>query len=94
MKQLIEKLIADYKADKLTWHDIQDIVEARIMEQDGKGMTLDINAIHNRVVKENKILEEIERRIKEYQDEIAMQTYMKREQVVLNSYKKNERRIK
>lgn len=94
MKELIEKLITDYKADKLTWHDIQDIVEARIMEQDGKGMTLDINVIHNRVVKENKILEEIERRIKEYQDEIAMQTYMKREQVVLNSYKKNERRIK
>jgi len=65
MEKLINELVADYKADKVTWHDIQDIVEGHIMQQDGKGMTLDINVIHNRVLKENKILEAIEERIKE-----------------------------
>lgn len=64
MDELIKQLITDYKADRITWHDIQDIVEGYIMKQDGKGMTLDINVIHNRVLKENKILEEIERGIK------------------------------
>lgn len=64
MDELINRLVNDYKANRITWHDIQDMVEAYIMKQDGKGMTLDINVIHNRVTKENKILEEIERRIK------------------------------
>ena len=64
MDELINKLVADYKADRITWHDIQDIVEGYVMRQDGKGMTLDINVIHNRVTKENVILEKIERRVK------------------------------
>ena len=30
MQDLIQKLVNDYNADKITWHDIQDIVEGRI----------------------------------------------------------------
>ena len=64
MDELINRLVNDYKANRITWHDIQDMVEAYIMKQDGKGMTLDINVIHNRVTKENKILERIEKEIR------------------------------
>lgn len=64
MDKLINRLVNDYKANRITWHDIQDMVEAYIMKQDGKGMTLDINVIHNRVTKENKILERIEKEIR------------------------------
>lgn len=64
MDELINKLVTDYKADRITWHDIQDMVEGYVMKQDSKGMTLDINVIHARVTKENKILEKIEKEIK------------------------------
>jgi hypothetical protein len=64
MDELINKLVTDYKADRITWHDIQDMVEGYVMKQDGKGMTLDINVIHTRVIKENKILEKIEKEIR------------------------------
>ena len=30
MQDLIQKLVNDYKADKITWHDIQDIVEGHV----------------------------------------------------------------
>ena len=64
MDELINRLVTDYEAECITWHDIQDIVEGYVMKQDGKGMTLDINVIHARVIKENEILEKIEKEIR------------------------------
>ena len=58
------ELVNDYKADKLTWHDIQDIVESYVMQQDSEGMTFDINIIRNRAIKANKILEKIEKELR------------------------------
>lgn len=64
MDELINRLVTDYEAECITWHDIQDIVEGYIMKQDGKGMTLDINVIRDRAIKENAILEKIENKIR------------------------------
>lgn len=64
MEDLIKKLVADYKADKITWHDIQDQVEAWIIEQDGKGCTFDKDIIKARFHKEIDILNEVEFQIK------------------------------
>lgn len=63
MDELINTLITDYKADRITWHDIQDQVEFYVMQLDGHGLVLDKNIIHKRVLKENEILQEIEKRI-------------------------------
>lgn len=63
MDELINKLVAKYKADHITWHDIQDQVEAYVLQLDGHGLVLDKDIIHKRVLKENEILQEIEKRI-------------------------------
>lgn len=63
MKDLIQKLVAEYKADKTTWHDIQDQVEAWVMQADGFGMTRDRDIICERFLKTEEILAEIECRI-------------------------------
>jgi hypothetical protein len=63
MKELIQKLVADYKADHITWHDIQDQVEAWVMQADGFGMTRDRDIICERFLKTEEILAEIECRI-------------------------------
>lgn len=40
MQDLIQKLVNDYNAEKITWHDIQDIVEGRVaMSHGGVGHT-------------------------------------------------------
>lgn len=40
MDELIQTLVADYKADRITWHDIQDTVEAEVQKTRG-GSLLD-----------------------------------------------------
>lgn len=64
MDELINKLVAEYKADHITWHDIQDQVEAYVLQLDGYGLVLDKDIIHKRVLKENEILQEIENQLK------------------------------
>ena len=64
MDKLINKMVAEYKADHITWHDIQDIVEARIMQQDGQGMTTDRDIIADRFYKTGVILAQIENQLK------------------------------
>lgn len=63
MEDLIENLVAEYKADHITWHDIQDQVEAWVIQQDGEGMTMNWETIRVRYTKANIILTEIEKRI-------------------------------
>jgi predicted RNase H-like nuclease len=63
MKDLIEKLVADYKADRITWHDIQDIVEAQLIMQAGGVKEYDKIPIRQRIDNENVILEKIEKGI-------------------------------
>lgn len=65
MNNLIQQLVADYNADRATWHDIQDVVEARVMSQDHKGMVTDPSTIFDRMTKVNSILSKIENQIKE-----------------------------
>ena len=61
---MIKELIEDYKADRITWHDIQDIVEGYLIKQAGGVKAYDKIPIRQRVAEENAILEEIERGIK------------------------------
>ena len=42
MDELINKLVAEYRADHITWHDIQDQVEAYVLQLDGHGLVLEI----------------------------------------------------
>lgn len=63
MDELINTLVADYKADRITWHDIQDQVEAYVISLDGKGLTMNWETIRVRQAKANIILAEIEKRI-------------------------------
>ena len=64
MDELINKLVTEYKADHITWHDIQDQVEAYVLQLDGHGLVLDKDIIHKRVLKENDILTKIENQLK------------------------------
>lgn len=63
MKELINKLVTEYKENKTTWHDIQDQVEAWVMQADGFGMTIDRDIIYERFLKTDEVLAEIECRI-------------------------------
>ena len=65
MKDLIEKLVAEYKADKITWHDIQDIVEAQLIIRAGGTKEYDKKPICERIAEENDILTKIENKLKE-----------------------------
>lgn len=64
MDKIIKQCIADYKADLITWHDIQDIVEAQLIIQAGGVKAYDKIPLQQRIEKENKILEKIEGGIK------------------------------
>lgn len=61
MEELISKLVREYQADMITWHDIQDIVGAYVMKQVGGGVTTEVTLA--RFHKANTILQEIERRM-------------------------------
>lgn len=63
MEDLIENLVAEYKADHITWHDIQDQVEAQLIIQAGGVKAYNEIPIRQRIQQENDILTEIEKRI-------------------------------
>ena len=67
MKDLIERLVAEYKANMITWHDIQDMVEAQVIIQQGFNTkdilnNADIRKVYFNQV--NSILSQTERRLK------------------------------
>lgn len=64
MDKIIKQCITDYKADLITWHDIQDIVEAQLIIQAGGTKEYDKIPIRQRINTENEILEKIEGGIK------------------------------
>lgn len=63
MEELIEELTNEYNEGLITWHDIQDIVEGRLMLLAGGGKEYEKIPIRERFTKEDKILKEIEKRI-------------------------------
>lgn len=64
MEDLIKKLVADYKADKITWHDIQDIVEAQLIIRAGGTKEYNKIPIRERITEENDILTKIESKLR------------------------------
>lgn len=63
MQDLIQKLVNDYNADKITWHDIQDIVEGRVaILHGGVGHTKE--EMIAQFKESDKILVEIENQLK------------------------------
>lgn len=65
MEDLIQTLVDDYVADKITWHDIQDIVEAQLVIRAGGVKEYDKIPIRERIAEENDILTKIENKWKE-----------------------------
>lgn len=63
MKDLIQKLVAEYKADRITWHDIQDQVEAQLIIRAGGVKAYNEIPIRKRIQQENDILTKIEKGI-------------------------------
>lgn len=64
MEKLINELINDYKNDHITWHDIQDIVEGRLVLQAGGMKAYNEIPIKQRIKQENDILTRIEEELK------------------------------
>ena len=63
MEEFIQELVNDYKADKITWHDIQDIVEGRVaVSHGGVGHTKE--KMIAQFKESDKILAEIEDKLK------------------------------
>lgn len=63
MQDLIQKLVNDYNDDKITWHDIQDIVEGHVaMLHGGVGHTKE--EMMAQFKESDKILAEIEKQLK------------------------------
>lgn len=63
MQDLIQKLVNDYNADKITWHDIQDIVEGRVaILHGGVGHTKE--EMIAQFKESDRILSEIENQLK------------------------------
>lgn len=63
-EKFVEDLVTDYKADRITWHDIQDQVQAYVMQLDGEGMTTNWETMRVRWTRADILLNDIERRIK------------------------------
>ena len=68
MEELIEELTNEYNEGFITWHDIQDIVEGRLMLLAGGYKAYEKIPIRERFTKEDKMLKEIEKRIYEEVD--------------------------
>ena len=64
MDELINKLVAEYRAGHLTWHDIQDLVEAQLIIKAGGVKAYEEIPIHKRIQQENDILTKIENKLK------------------------------
>ena len=63
MEEFIQKLVNDYNADKITWHDIQDIVEGRVaILHGGVGHTKE--EMISQFKESDRILSEIENQLK------------------------------
>ena len=63
MEKFIQKLVNDYKADKITWHDIRDIVEGHIaVLHGGVGYTKEERIAQFK--ESNRILTKIENKLK------------------------------
>ena len=63
MDELINKLVAEYRAGHLTWHDIQDLVEGYCIKQAGGFKEYSKTPIRERLATEDKILRKIESEI-------------------------------
>lgn len=63
MEKFIQKLVNDYKANKITWHDIQDMVEGHIAVLHG-GVGHTKEEMITQFKESNKILAEIENKLK------------------------------
>lgn len=63
MEEFIQELVSEYKADKITWHDIQDIVEGRVaVSHGGVGHTKE--EMIAQFKESDRILAEIEKQLK------------------------------
>ena len=63
MQDLIQKLVNDYNDNKITWHDIQDIVEGHVaVSHGGVGHTSKERIAQFK--ESDKILAEIEKQLK------------------------------
>lgn len=63
MQDLIQKLVNDYNAEKITWHDIQDIVEGHVaILHGGVGHTKE--EMIAQFKESDRILSEIENQLK------------------------------
>ena len=63
MEEFIQELVNDYNADKITWHDIQDIVEGRVAVLHG-GVGHTKEEMIAQFKESDKILAEIEKQLK------------------------------
>ena len=64
MQNLINKLVIGYNDGEYTWHDIQDIVGGALVKEAGGGSEYLKIPAHERIHRENEILEQIEKRLK------------------------------
>ena len=63
MDDFIKSIITDYNEERITWHDIQDLVEGYCIKQAGGFKEYSKLPIRERITKENEILRKIESKI-------------------------------
>ena len=63
MDDFIKDIITDYNEERITWHDIQDIVEGYCIKQAGGFKEYSKLPIRKRITKEDAILRKIESKI-------------------------------
>ena len=60
MEDFIKDIITDYNEERVTWHDIQDLVEGYCIKQAGGFKEYSKLPIRERITKEDEILRKIE----------------------------------
>ena len=63
MDDFIKSIITDYNEERITWHDIQDLVEGYCIKQAGGFKEYSKLPIRERITKEDEILRKIESEI-------------------------------
>ena len=63
MDDFIKSIITDYNEERITWHDIQDLVEGYGIKQAGGFKEYSKLPIRERITKEDEILRKIESEI-------------------------------
>ena len=63
MDDFIKSIITDYNEERITWHDIQDLVEGHCIKQAGGFKEYSKLPIRERITKEDEILRKIESEI-------------------------------